>query len=214
MTQKKVASKSRVATLKINIQKEWYADDFQIAFDVFNRVYLFNEALQDAYIRVTKGDFPADRGDKKEQMERLLKQISGPLVSECYAIFGHNVDKNAGRRVYFGVEKASILLVKRINFNSPGSIDFIGFAKAFEVFRDWFNRYIPNEGEKLDNELKRQKIEDAKFERAQKKIAMMRELGMSNEDITALVGLEALNLTRIEYLRKKEQITGVEIVNE
>ena len=213
MTKKKVASRTRVATLRVNIKKTWLADDFATTFDALNKVYLFNEALEEAYLKITEGDFPADRGDKQVQLERLLKQLSRQLISECYGIFGHTNERYSGHIVHLGVHISSVLMVKRINFNSPGSIDFAGFGKALEVIRDWFNRYNPNEGERLDNELKRKEIEAKNLDLAQKKIDMMKELGVPIADITALVGLEALQLNRLEHLRKSEQITGMELVD-
>lgn len=212
MTADDVASTTQISTLKVFIGDDWNANDFSVAFDSISKLYQFNEILDRGQTERRTQNY-TDRRVKRPQLEWMLTLLSDQVCYNSYKVFGHPDATNRNPNDYLG-KFAFELRVKSVNYNSPGSIDFVGFGKALEVIRDWFNRYNPNESERLDNELKRKEIEARDLALVQQKINMMKELGVPIPDITALIGLEMLHLNKLEQLHKRRQITGMEMREE
>jgi len=94
--------------------------------------------------------------------------------------------------------------LRRIQYSSPGSIDFIGLGKVFESMKELVFHYFPNEEKKADIQLK-------KLEIMEKEIALLKELGISELQIKAIIFKRDLALESLLDLVKSKQMRAMDI---
>jgi hypothetical protein len=87
----------------------------------------------------------------------------------------------------------SQITLKRIQYSSPGSIDFIGVGKVFETIKEVIFHYFPNKSKQLENKLKEIEITD-------KEIEVLKKLGLNKIEIQSIILKRDLSKNAIKTL--------------
>ena len=139
-----------VPTLSIYIDKEWRAKDFSVLFDSVNRLYNFLIVLDNSLTAYRT------HGDELQWHPRLknlpaVEQIRVYFLSASLRIFSNDVDYNnliAFQPLTGDYRTPETLIVKKINYSSPGCSDLGGMGKIFESLKDLLIEYLPSKSKK------------------------------------------------------------------
>ena len=178
----------------------------------------------------------------KEQLIRITKRyftskgmrISDTIWDKMSLIEKYEFSRYVGSAKRISLSKESIhyctnlfpfqLLLKRINYNSPGSIDFLGVGKVLEVLKDFIlslkDYNSDNERKRLENELLKQDVLIKKQDVLEKRINNMdkflemrkKAIELSESSIIEVFDLIEDNEDSMKKL--SEKIEKIEIVSE
>ncbi|MEO8150241.1 MAG: hypothetical protein ABI723_21585 [Bacteroidia bacterium] len=198
----------------IQIDYDWSAHEFASLFDTLNRLYEFNRLL---YHSLTLYNIQGEEfsWDKKLNELPQIFEIRAGLISGSYRIFNlYNLPSSsdifAASNFHFGIDS---LEVKKIKFGSRGSIDFVGLGKIFEVIKDLVIHYFPSKDDKIDTLVKLKEIEEREQKILQMKIENLRKIGISQNEIMTIIGMESFHINNIKKLQDEGKIIDIEIKN-
>ncbi len=198
-------SVNTLAKMTIHIDGHWSAMDYAILFDSIERVYNYYTVLEyilAAYeeqsnalgVDSVQHNFPLFLSLRDELKSNAIKTLSYPFDSE------HQINVN-----YWFSSNPVPLMVNKIQYASPGAIDFVGIGKVFEIIRDIVFHCFPNQDKKLDLQIKEQEI-------IAKKIINLKNMGLSNVEVQNIIGLEYGHIDRFRKLTEVNKISNVEIM--
>lgn len=194
-------------------------------FESIDKLYKFHRHI-DMFVR--QQQFLSNEIGEPKDTTRLPKFINlkETLVRDCYSIFNDSnfIAKENEAFIFFDDYKVP-LEVKRVQFNSPGSVDFIGLGKIFQIVSNLIKHYIPNKNTKLKNdeqnienkskelanELTKRQIEDKDLDLFQKKMQVLKDLGLSTTEVRAVLGMEALELDNFRHLALSGKVVEIEV---
>lgn len=206
--------------LIIKIDNHWTSSDFALLFDNIHRLYCYNDFLSQM---LEKNQFHKSSfiGTHDIQKLRNLPHIDESyynFLSVAKLIFEMPVDYIntllSKQLFFFGYYQE--LQVNKINYASPGSIDFLGIAKIFEMIKDTITHYSKDgkKNRELDLDIKKSQKEELELNNLQKKIKILTDLGFTEQDIMYLIGMEASHTKNIVDFIKAKKITKIEMRKE
>jgi hypothetical protein len=201
------------AVLTINIDSSWEAIEFAMLFDSLQRLYSYYALLEDATSAITNArtEFAAGTEIKWLPTTRSLLDGFKRNANRIFQQPNNTLNLNNYKFIDYGSESHYPLQVVKIQYNSPGSIDFIGIGKVIEHFKEVLLHYIPNRKVKLENVIKEKEIEERELALLQTRIQILKDLGLSTQEILPIIGLEALQLNQISGMANRLMVTGVEV---
>jgi hypothetical protein len=201
------------AVLTVYIDGSWDAIEFALLFDSLQRLYSFYCLLDSSTssIAAERSEFGLDVDITKLPKGRHIGAMLIRYANQVFQMPNNTINPGEYRMVYLTHAPYYALKVTKVQFNSPGSIDVIGFGKALEHLKEMLMHYLPNKSAKLDNVIKEKQIEEKELELLQKRIQVLKELGLSMKDIIPIIGLESLHLKNISDMQERQMVTGINI---
>lgn len=207
----KIKAKSiekKLSKLIISIDNQWSPNDFIVVFKSIEFLYDYYRFFVDINYMLYQ--------------ENNLKVIhTNQLPSRRYAEIMvlsslNNIDFDPLDPLYSKREKPFIaqsgglnpsIKIKKIQYASPGSIDFIGIGEVFKTIKELIMHYLPNTTQKLQN--RKLQLEITKNE-----IEVLKQLGYDDLEIKAIVLKKEVATNRLVKLKENKKITEINIKTE
>ena len=153
------------ATLSVKIDGIWSAELFALFFDRINKLYHFYQDIQAFQLLLAEDLNDKSYSDKRYKPSTQM-QLKSSIFNDslgfsyfpCNRRVGGNqviVRSKRTKNILSPIEGydpyESNLLVKKIKFSSPGSVDFLGIAGVLGHLKELFMAYVP--GKKTKKEI-------------------------------------------------------------
>jgi hypothetical protein len=195
-SKKFVLYEPQLKCLRIKIHNEWSASEFTYLFDSINKLFLIQKRI--FFIMENFKKFKKIHYASKDHPP-FAKEIEG-LVENLTAIVGEGNYAN-----YSISDQFTPLTVIKINFSSPGSVDFLGIGKAIDALSKILFYYLPNKKAK-------EEINTIKIQNDARLIKNLKDLGMEPQEIQKLIYVREINRSKIKKLITDDKILDVEVI--
>ncbi|VXD14251.1 hypothetical protein [Marinoscillum sp. 108] len=193
------------ASIRVNIDKTWSANEFATFFRSF-------ESLYSLYLFYFEGCELVK--NKKKNKTYYAKQQHTPLfhflaTKSLISSFYHEegIFQDGNQSFITSTSKVdSGLSVTSIRFSSPGFTDFTGLSGVVGHLKEVFMYYFPNKLAKEEIKIKQQK-------RVNLQIKNLKAMGFSSTDIKKIVLLEEMTIDKMKLLIDEGKITSIESNN-
>lgn len=187
--------------LSINIDNKWEITDFIAIFKsleyLYNYYYFFDQHEENK---------SRERGVKYSREEHKAAKSVLELFIGNFNYLDYdplNPFKSETTRLSLYTDKK--LSLKKIQYASPGAIDFLGAGKIFETLKDILFNYLPNKKQKAE-------IEVLLLQKKEMEIKMLKELNFDDAQIKAIVFKKEMALDQLKTLTEDKKITEVKVI--
>jgi hypothetical protein len=197
------------SVLKVCIDKKWNSNDFIILFEAFNALYnnelYFYKSYRNVLFKKRYGNYTKS----KEEIEKdlILSGVSQYLADNSKQKYVYTF---SGSGILTIVNKHQ-LFVKKISYGSPGEIHILGIGKVFDSILEYIKFFSSKKERALDLILKELETEEKEQNILRLKIENLKQLGLSQEAIFEIIGLESKHIGNLNKLLNNKQITDFEI---
>ncbi len=196
-------SLSKKAQLSFDIDGDWSAEKFGIFFDRMAKLndYYFDVLFLTSLLEDEEINKSYSVKEHKPSVNYTIR--SEMLIQRKYLRVNLSLkllhDKIINKKEQIQDE---ILIVKKINFASPGSIDFLGIAAVLNHFKEILFNYLPSK--KLAKEV--QILEE---ERVKLRIENLKSMGFIDVEIKAIILQEEVYLLELKEIIDNKNIKSI-----
>lgn len=206
--QERKLDKNALLSLKINLH--WSAELFSMLFDRIDKLYDFYSEIMilEALIDEEESRQYAENAHKPSshftfKSDILLDTLGLRYFPKNTRVRGSSYYIKIPSSQSFGVEIIHQLIVKKISFASPGSIDLLGIAGVLEQIKDILFSYFPGK-EKQKN------ILILEEQRVKLRINNLKAMGFTEIEIKKILLQEEVYIAEIKELIDNGRITSLD----
>ena len=193
--------------LRINLDERWTASDFCNLFEslsILNNIFIEIETIN--LIGYQINNELQNCGTSKNYINlngELYKKLN---FSDTYENSNIISNKNLFNINFHRPEllEKNDLKIKEIKYASPGWCDLIGFGKIVENVFELIKFYIPNENQKIQNEI-------AELDLIEKKIALIQKYDFYEKDKERILDIRNNSIRNLKLFDSLEKIKSYEI---
>lgn len=211
MTTKESILLKNDSILKIEIDNLWSSNDFANLFNTMNRLYGYTLHLIKSLESLEMMEKEYNWGDNYHNLPNYVNLSTDFKQTALEILQNPNLNDYISGRYEFIITSVPPLFVKKINYGSKGSVDFLGIGKIFEIIKELIINYIPNDNQKMDKIIKEKEIEEREQKILQMKIRNLKKLGLNSNEILTIIGFESFHLNKIKELISNDKINELQI---
>jgi len=206
MTTKTKKEIGRLETLIIKIDNNWETIDFITCFKSIEYLYGYYFYVNEI-IKIIESEEHMVHSNKSQKLSVHIGGIAFPMNLDYLDYDPLNPFKT---RVSSNYRNSMLnnghLSLKKIGYASPGSIDFIGAGKIFDVLKEIVFKYVPNKKEKLE-------LDILNLEKIEKEIKLLKDLGFDDAEIKAIFFKRDMAISSLKKLKDVNKIKEFQIEN-
>lgn len=202
-TTQKTIKKYKDSTLSISIDGKWSTIDFTTCFKSIEYLYIYYVSLSELKEHLKNEETLKHAFSTQKASSKLADLWFTSNIDLCeYEALDPFRDKRSS--FIHSFPYSLNLELKKIQYASPGSIDFLGIGEIFKTVKEIIFNYVPNKETKLKNE-------SLKLNNLEKEIQILEKLGYNNIQIKSIILKKEIAQNHLLKLSESKKIKNMKI---